>query len=70
MPPDELREQGRAVIDRIADYLAHPESVDVLPGLRPGDVRDRLPEQAPEEPEPFDRILEDYDRLIVPNTTH
>ncbi|MGK7313288.1 MAG: pyridoxal phosphate-dependent decarboxylase family protein [Candidatus Longimicrobiales bacterium M2_2A_002] len=70
MPPDELREQGRAVIDRIADYLAHPESVDVLPALRPGDVRRRLPPEPPEEPEPFDRILDDYDRLIVPNTTH
>ena len=70
MVPEELREQGRAVFDRIADYLAHPESVDVLPSLRPGDVRGRLPARPPEDPEPFDRILEDYDRLIVPNTTH
>ena len=70
MDPEELREQGRAVIDRIADYLAHPENVDVLPTLRPGDVRRALPEQAPEDPEPFDAILADYDRLIVPNTTH
>ena len=70
MEPAELREHGRAVIDRIADYLAHPEAVEVLPSLRPGDVRDRLPAEPPEEPEPFDRILEDYDRLIVPNTTH
>jgi aromatic-L-amino-acid decarboxylase len=70
MQPDELREQGRAVIDRIADYLAHPEKVDVLPGLRPGDVAGALPDEAPEAPEPFDAILADYDRLIVPNTTH
>ena len=70
MDPAELREHGRAVIDRIADYLAHPEAVDVLPGLAPGEVRGELPIEAPEEPEPFDRILADYDRLIVPNTTH
>ena len=70
MDPDEIREHGRAVIDRIADYLAHPEAVDVLPALRPGDVRRSLPETAPADPEPFDRILADYDRLIVPNTTH
>ena len=70
MDPEELREQGRAVIDRIADYLAHPERVDVLPSLRPGDVRRELPSEAPEKPEPFDAILADYDRLIVPNTTH
>ncbi len=70
MDPDEFRRYGRAVIDRIADYLAHPEDVRVLPELRPGDVRSALPAHAPEEPEPFDAILADYDRLIVPNTTH
>jgi aromatic-L-amino-acid decarboxylase len=70
MDPAELREHGRAVIDRIADYLAHPEQVAVLPDIRPGVLRQQLPDRPPEEPEPFDRILEDYDRLIVPNTTH
>lgn len=70
MDPGEFREQGRAVIDRIADYLAHPENVAVLPDLRPGDVRAALPQEAPEGPEPFDRILDDFDRLIIPNTTH
>lgn len=70
MGTEELREQGRAVIDRIADYLAHPENVDVLPDLRPGEVRASLPADPPERPEPFERILDDYDRLIVPNTTH
>ena len=70
MDPEDFREHGRAVIDRIAEYLAHPENVAVLPSVRPGEVAAGLPEQAPEEPEPFDRILADYDRLIVPNTTH
>jgi aromatic-L-amino-acid decarboxylase len=70
MPPGEFSEHGRSVIDRIADYLAHPENLDVLPDIPPGVVRDALPDAAPEEPEPFDRILADYDRLIVPNTTH
>jgi aromatic-L-amino-acid decarboxylase len=66
----DFREHGREVIDRIAEYLAHPENVSVLPGIRPGAVRDRLPAHPPEEPEPFDRILDDYDRIVVPNTTH
>lgn len=66
----EIREHGRAVIDRIAEYLSHPENVAVLPDIRPGDVRAALPEEAPERPEPFEEILADYDRLVVPNTTH
>lgn len=70
MSPDEFREQGRAVIDRIADYLAHPANLAVLPDVGPGDIARALPDAPPEEPEPFDRILADYDRLIVPGTTH
>ena len=70
MDPREFRVQGRAVIDRIAEYLAHPENFDVLPALEPGAVIAALPPRAPEHPEPFDRILEDFDRLILPNTTH
>jgi aromatic-L-amino-acid/L-tryptophan decarboxylase len=70
MAPDELRAHGRAVIDRIAAYLEHPENHAVLPMVRPGALAAMLPAAAPEEPEPFDRILDDYDRLILPYTTH
>jgi aromatic-L-amino-acid decarboxylase len=65
-----FRRHGAAVIDRIAEYLSHPEHVAVLPEVAPGAVASALPDRAPEEPEPFDRILADYDRLIVPATTH
>jgi aromatic-L-amino-acid/L-tryptophan decarboxylase len=70
MDSAEFRAQGRAVIERIVAYLEHPELHAVLPGVRPGDVRRALPAEAPEEPEPFERILDDYDRLILPATTH
>lgn len=70
MPPDEFRRFGHAIIDRVADYLAHPERLRVLPDVRPGDVLAALPDEPPVEGEPFDRILEDYDRLIPHATTH
>lgn len=70
MDPREFREYGHAVIERIAAYLEHPERVAVLPSIRPGALKEALPTAAPEEPEPFDRILDDYDRLIPPATTH
>ncbi len=70
MGPTEFRAHGHAVIERIARYLERPEAFDVLPAIRPGAVKSALPAEAPEEPEPFDRILDDYDRLILPATTH
>jgi aromatic-L-amino-acid decarboxylase len=54
----------------IAEYYAHPELYRVLPAVRPGDVAAQLPGRAPEQGEPFERIFEDFQRIIVPATTH
>ena len=56
--------------DLMADYLEHVHEYTVLPKIAPGDVRCRLPGTPPQDPEPLDRILDDYRRLIEPNTTH
>jgi aromatic-L-amino-acid/L-tryptophan decarboxylase len=70
MDAAEFRAHGTAVIERIADYLSRPEAFAVLPAVRPGEVAAALPAEAPEHGEPFDRILDDFDRLILPATTH
>jgi aromatic-L-amino-acid decarboxylase len=70
MSPAELRRHGHAVFDRIADYVAHPERWPVLPDVRPGALRDLLPDAAPDQGEAMDVILADFDRLILPHTTH
>jgi aromatic-L-amino-acid decarboxylase len=54
----------------IARYFEHPENYRVMPDVRPGDVTARLPERAPERGEPFERIFEDFEQIIVPGTTH
>ncbi|HEX6132926.1 MAG TPA: pyridoxal-dependent decarboxylase [Longimicrobiales bacterium] len=70
MDPESFRRHGYAVIDRIADYLAHPEAWPVLPDIAPGALKAQLPAKAPVEPESMEAILGDFDRLILPNTTH
>ena len=54
----------------IQDYFEHPEKHRVLPDVRPGDVAAELPLEAPEIGEPFEAILADFERIIVPATTH
>ncbi|HEY6089070.1 MAG TPA: pyridoxal-dependent decarboxylase, partial [Gemmatimonadaceae bacterium] len=68
--PAEFRKHGHAVIDWIADYLEKPDKWQVLPGVRPGELRDALPQSPPAHGEQMDTILEDFQRLIVPATTH
>ena len=70
MSPAEFRKHGHAVIDWIADYLEKPDKWPVLPGVRPGELRRALPQSPPPRGEPMDRILEDFQTLIVPATTH
>jgi aromatic-L-amino-acid decarboxylase len=67
---DEFRRHGYALVDWIADYLTGSERYPVLPRVAPGDLRRALPASAPEEGEPFDRIMADFERLVVPALTH
>ena len=70
MDPSEFRKHGHALVDWIAEYFAHPERYPVLPRVAPGDVRRALPSSAPESGEPFDDILRDFERILVPALTH
>src|ERR1043165_6195124 len=67
---DELVEQGRAVLDWIAEYLEHPEQYPVLAQVRPGEIRASLPASPPREAESIERILEDFETKIIPGITH
>lgn len=67
MTPEEFRRSGYELIDRIAEYLADPTTVDhVVPDIRPGDVRAMLPEHPPAEPETWETVSADIDRVIMP----
>ena len=70
VPSRQFRAAAHRVADMLADYLEGVEGYPVLPRLAPGDVRRALPGKPPMKAEPLSRILRDYQRLIVPNTTH
>ncbi|NHZ71257.1 MAG: aminotransferase class I/II-fold pyridoxal phosphate-dependent enzyme [Proteobacteria bacterium] len=70
MTPDEFRENGYAVVDWIADYLEEVESYPVLSTVEPGEIAAMLPDHAPAGGEPFDALLSDLDRVVMPGITH
>ncbi len=70
MTPDEFREQGRAVIDWIADYMERVEDLPVLAQVKPGAVRALLPDHPPEHGEPFADVMRDIEAVILPGITH
>ena len=70
MTAEAFRLHGRAVVDWIADYYERIESFPVLSKSHPGQVRASLPDHPPFEGEPFEAMLKDIDKLIVPGITH
>jgi aromatic-L-amino-acid decarboxylase len=70
MTPDEFRRHGHQMVDWIADYWSRVGSLPVRSPLAPGEVRAALPAAPPESREPFDAVLADLDRVLLPGLTH
>ncbi|HWE08631.1 MAG TPA: aminotransferase class V-fold PLP-dependent enzyme [Solirubrobacteraceae bacterium] len=69
-PMADLRADGEAVLEWAAEYLEHVGERPVLAQVKPGEIRSRLPPQAPEEGEPFSAVLRDLDEVLLPGVTH
>jgi aromatic-L-amino-acid decarboxylase len=54
----------------IEAYRNQLADLPVLSRVSPGDVAAALPQAPPEEPESYEEILADLDRIIVPGLTH
>jgi aromatic-L-amino-acid decarboxylase len=70
LSPDDFRRFGHEVVDWIADYLHNTRDYPVEPRMSPGDLVRRLPASAPDSPESFERVLSDFESLIVPAVNH
>ncbi len=70
MTPDEFRRWGYATVDWLAGYMEQVEEMPVVSTVAPGDIRARLPEQPPDQGEPFSAVLRDLDEIVVPGLTH
>ena len=66
---EDFRRAGHQTVDWIAEYLSNVSEMPVLAQTKPGDLLDALPKSAPEKGEPFDAILRDFDRLVMPAVT-
>jgi len=70
MHPDDFRRHAHTLVDWMADYLRDVGSLPITPAVTPGDIRRQVPDTPPLDPEPFEALLEDFQRVIVPGMTH
>ncbi|XP_004611838.2 histidine decarboxylase [Sorex araneus] len=70
MEPQEYRERGKQMVDYICQYLSTVRERRVTPDVQPGYLRAQMPESAPEEPDSWDSIFGDIERIIMPGVVH
>ena len=70
MTPDEFRRHGHEVVEWVAAYMERVRDLPIVSTVKPGEIRARLPDAAPEEPEPFASLLRDLDEVVLPGITH
>ncbi len=70
MDPEEFRRFGHQIVDWVADYRTRAASHPVMSRVEPGSIRAQLPASPPLEPEGFEAILGDLDRVVVPGLSH
>jgi aromatic-L-amino-acid decarboxylase len=69
MTPEQFRAAGHRLIDWITDYRSQIENMPVRAQVRPGDVKNRLPEDYPQQPSTLDQVISDLENIVVPGVT-
>lgn len=70
MNKDEFREWGYQFVDWVAEYLEDVGQYPVRSELKPGDIKNQLPMEAPLKGEPMENIFDDFKKIVVPGITH
>ncbi|KAH9967310.1 pyridoxal phosphate-dependent transferase [Russula dissimulans] len=70
MDVEQFRKAGYDAIDRICAYHDSLREKPVIPQVRPGYLRDFVPDSAPQKGEEWASIIDDYQKVILPGLTH
>ncbi|XP_055932888.1 tyrosine decarboxylase-like [Argiope bruennichi] len=70
MDVEEYRKRAKELVDYMVDYYINIGKRRVTSTVEPGYLRKLIPSSAPEEGEPWEKIMEDVEKIIMPGVTH
>ena len=70
MPIDDFKKFGYELIDWASEYLNEIEKYSVLPDIKPGEIKVNIPEHPNNSGEDFNKIINDFEKIIIPGITH
>ncbi|PIC42326.1 hypothetical protein B9Z55_009442 [Caenorhabditis nigoni] len=70
MDSEKFREEGKKMIDFVADYWDGIRDRKPLPAIKPGYINELVPAQAPSSPEDWSKIFDDIENVVLNGATH
>ncbi|XP_062405889.1 histidine decarboxylase [Sardina pilchardus] len=70
MQAEEYNRRGKEMVDYITEYLTKIRERQVTPDVKPGYMRELIPESAPLDGENWDSIFQDVEKIIMPGVVH
>jgi aromatic-L-amino-acid/L-tryptophan decarboxylase len=70
MDSGEFRKHAHELVDWIAGYMENVESYPVKSSVSPGEIKSRIPDIPPMQPESFSTFMKDFEEIILPGITH
>ncbi|KAK6010093.1 hypothetical protein OSTOST_24914 [Ostertagia ostertagi] len=66
MSRQDFRRYGKETVDYIADYMKTIQKRRVVPAIEPGYLKNLIPSEAPSRGEPWEKVMDDFEKLIMP----
>ncbi|PIO64939.1 pyridoxal-dependent decarboxylase domain protein, partial [Teladorsagia circumcincta] len=70
MSRQDFRRYGKETVDYIADYMKTIQKRRVVPAIEPGYLKNLIPSEAPSRGEPWEKVMDDFEKYIMPGVTH
>ncbi|PIO73367.1 pyridoxal-dependent decarboxylase domain protein, partial [Teladorsagia circumcincta] len=70
MSRQDFRRYGKETVDYIADYMKTIQKRRVVPAIEPGYLKNLIPSEAPSRGEPWEKVMDDFEKFIMPGVTH
>jgi aromatic-L-amino-acid decarboxylase len=70
MNNNEFRKHGHELIEWMADFFENVDQLPVKSKATPGEIFSQIPDQAPDNPESFEQMMDDFNEIILPGMTH
>jgi aromatic-L-amino-acid/L-tryptophan decarboxylase len=68
--PSDFRKEAHKMADWLADYFEQIENYPVKSQVNPGDIKNKIPDEAPLQAESMEEIMKDFNEIIMPGITH